>query len=428
MTAPKARNGGGANGSVQLDDIINPKRRTVGVVSKDTTFRDVAADALSEKGFSPRDLTLELLVGGGPIGEDILNGFYLIDLTDISDYGNVEKAVEAIRTGSPDSGIVVVGTEADLSSPKSARLRKTTELHIIPLYGERPESVGLPTMYGKKLKSFIGGTSREDGIADYFNAYLSKPSIIKVGGSVFDLAIEQPVILQVLLDEIKKLHSLGYPIILTAGRGPRGNIDTDLSQALGTEPDSLSVLERQAKQIVELLNGDRSGNGVAVYVPPGEVQYYNFSRSKLSKYVHVVSLSGVKGLPHGESDTHTLAIAELLGAHKVVFVKHTDGVFRYDPNVSDQATLFDDPGEMAIGSKNQFYPVISASDVLNGVVKRKGADRKNEHLIESGALIYLRDGKVVRAVHVFNGTRPEQLRMALDGSAVGRVGSYILKG
>lgn len=443
MSLPRVRNGPIKNGVnvVPLEDLVlDPRRKTVGVISKDPIFRMVALTTLKDVGYAPSDLTLDQVVNPE---DDRVKGFYVVDLTQLSDYSGVERAIRAIRHNSPDSELILVGTRTDLKAPKSTRLVKLAELQIVH-QSQRPAPPELPVKgddYEKGEAAFIKATDTEepvyerkikefvnDQIAKYLTAYLSRPNIIKVGGSIFDLIPQNPNVLNLFLDEVARLHQQGYLIILTAGGGLRQDTERTLSIATGAEPDSLSVLERQARHIASIL-----GKDVAVYVAPDEVSDYNFSYASLRRVVPVVSLSGIRGIPQSESDKHTLALAERLALPKVIFAKNTEGVYKWDPNVDYQAlvALGESPTQLMLGAENHFYPMISASDVSGGAIDRRSTDGLKDHLIESGALLDLRDKtRSLRAVHVINGTKPELLRQALDGSATtGRIiGSYILKG
>ena len=447
MTAPKVKNGSRDEG-LHLDDIIlDPRRKTVGVVTRDPIFRAVSASAFSQQGYSPKNLTLNQLVGTN-LPQDAITSFYLIDLTSLPDYTNVEEAIKIVRKNSPDSELILVGTKVDMRAPKSGRLRKFAESQLVPQY-YKPAPPELPgatngrdyeeklqalersynnQVYEKKLKDFI------DSVTHHFVAYLSRPSMIKVGGSIFDLIPQTPNVLNMLLDEVAKLHQQGYRMILSAGGGLRQDTERVLSVATGEEPDSLSVLERQARHIASILGKD------AVYVPPDDIADYEFSYESLGRVMPVISLSGIRNISQGESDKHTLALAERLGLPKVIFAKNTEGVYKWDPNVDYQALAAlnnHSTTQLFFGAENVFYPTINASAVADGAIDRRSIEKVGDktietgnHLIETGALLELKNKtKYLRAVHIINGTKPELLRQALEGSAsTGKiVGSYIQK-
>ncbi len=393
----KAYSGGPMNG---LNDIVNNctrRRNNFGIVSSDPNLVEVLDEILSQRDFALTHLSFDSLV------EDKPQDVYFIDLGGFDDLLSVAQLVKEIREQKPDSELVLLEPPSTLSKPQATPLKVTIENHLVTVY-ERP----LP----EKSSDYRRTLQR---LVDHVGKFLAQPNLIKIGGSIFDLYDKDPSILLNLLGEIKKLHNEGYPIILTTGGGPRQDTERGVSEAYGTSDYSEQVLERQAENIAELL-GD-----IAVYISPKEMGRRKFSPDYLESCIPVASLSGVPEIKDNESDTHTLAIGEKLGLYKAIFVKDTDGIFERDPNIPSKKIM----AWRKQTNGNEFFPHIYASAILNGVISRVDSEGRGEHLIESGALMYLRDTKHLRVVQIINGNKPEMLCKALNGEFTG---SYILKG
>jgi len=386
----------------------------VGMVSVDPHLKEVSDEVLSRDGFNLTFLNLEEIVNG------VLQKVYVIDLDEIEDYDVVHQQINHIREQSPDSEIVLLQTEAALSQEQEQTLQFFRERFLVPIY-RRPSSKEDPHKdYKSSLHECI------TTVSGFIHGFLSQPNLIKIGGSIFDLIGRSPDAFLALLEEVKKLHEEGYPLILGTGGGPRLALESDISYTLGTRADYKTILRLQADTIRELL-----GN-VAQYVSPEEIGKQKFPVSYLRDKIPIVSLSGVSRLSSKESDSHILRIAEGLKLYKVIFAKDADGIYERDPykkpkkvKVKVQFGPITLPFHFYVEADNKYFRQIYASDILNGVINRSDSKGTGEHLIETGALFYLNDTQHVRAVQVINGTKPQLLRPALDGVFTG---SYILKG
>ncbi|MBI3035810.1 hypothetical protein HYY71_05805 [Candidatus Woesearchaeota archaeon] len=393
---------------VPLSSNGSSKRNRVGVVSSAAVVHQVVGEVLTQQGFSVTSLSLEELVNGG------MHNFYIVDLEGLDSYQFVIQQIKTFREKKPDSELILVHAPSTMSRPQSQPLSVAVQRNLVPVYA-KPSSSGESTDYERILKGFA-----ETTLLGHISRFLSQPHLIKIGGSIFDLYKERPGVLMNLLEQAKKLHEECYHIVLFTGGGPRQVTEMELSEALGTHPASRGVLENQVRTIVDLLQG------TGVYVPPSRIRSlrdYNFDNMPIP----VVSVSGVSYVPPYESDTHTLVVGDQVLAYKVIFAKDTDGVFERDP--------YRDPrrerrkwGRLSweVVADNPFFPTIYASQILSGAINRHDSEGRGEHLIETGALVHLKDKtRYVRAVQVINGTKPENLRKALAGEFVG---SYILKG
>lgn len=397
-----------------LDEIIanndntGRKRNNVGIVSFNYNLIEEFGDTLSKQDFNLTSLSLDELANGNH------QNFYFIDLEKIDDFDYVAEQIKTIREKNPDTELVLLQQPSLLSRPIAFKLKESAERYLVHRYNIL--SPGEPG-YEKSLQLFIEQAS------ECLDIFLSKPNMLKIGGSIWDLHDKNPEVMMKLLEEVYKLHSDGYPIIVTTGGSHRLSLEDALKAAYGISPRDKQVLKVQAEDIARLLGKE------AKYISPGKVKDFKFTESYLRDNIPVVSLSGDYSIPDKESDTHTLRIGEKNGVYKVIFAKDADGVYDKDPYKFSRRMrlkLGFPPLQVSLEPDNKFHPFIYATDILNGVIDRRDAEGKGEHLIETGALMYLKDKtEHVRAVQVINGTKPELLRGALDGKFVG---SYILKG
>ncbi|MBI2208912.1 hypothetical protein HYU50_05455 [Candidatus Woesearchaeota archaeon] len=419
-------NGNGANGvngrngtnTSHLEPKLNNghsprKRNKVGIISPDSALIETLGGELIKRDFDVRNLTID------DVASDYNpQNFYFVDTQGLGNYSAVRGKIKALREKFPDSELVLLLSQSAMSSPQMLPLQSSINKHLVPKYNRPEEGSDRGTEY-KKLVARL---------AKHIESYLSQPSLIKIGGSIFDLYKKNPDVLMNLVSKVNSLHNAGYPIMLTSGGGPSHDIEKDLSATYGTSPASGEILQTQARRIVEIL-----GN-VAEYVPPEKMKNMSFSREYLTDKIPVISLSGLPYLLEHESDTHTLATGEKQKLYKVIFAKHTDGIYERDPWTEPRrirVILWS--LELTRVAPNRFFPFIYASDILNGVINRQDSEGQGEHLIETGALTFLKyTTRSLRAVQVINGTKPNMLKHALDGERYlpdgNYVGSFILKG
>ena len=391
------------------------KRNKVGIISSDSALIQTLGNNLTNNNFDVRNLTIDDVANGN----NPLN-FYFVDAQGLGDnsYSVVRGKIKALREGLPDSELVLLLSQSAISSPQMRPLQSSIDKHLVLSYNRPEEGYSGVTEYSKLVEKLVR----------HLEAFLSQPSLIKIGGSIFDLYKKNPEVLTNLAGEVNSLHNAGYPIMLTLGGGPSYDIEKEFSNAYGTSLASGGILEMQARRIVKIM-----GN-VAEYVPPEKMKNMSFSREYLRDKIPVTSLSGLPHLPEHESDTHTLATGEKQKLYKAIFAKHTDGIYERDPWAEPRRIRVAlGPFGLTRVADNPFFPFIYASDVLNGVINRQDSEGHGEHLVETGALSFLKDKTIyLRAVQVINGTKPNMLKHALDGERYlpdgNYVGSFILRG
>ena len=370
------------------------KRNKVGIVSSDPALIGTLGNDLTNKGFDVTNITIDDVANDNSLPQN----FYFVDVKGLGDYSVVRKKIRALREGFPDSELVLLLNKSMISSPQIRPFQFSIDKHLVPTYTRPEEGYSGVAEY----------RNMSERLVRHVHSFLSQPFLIKVGGSMFDLYNKNPEVLMNLLAEIDILHKKGYSIILTTGGGPRQDTERDVSEAYGTTARSGDILTRQAGQIAEMMGI------VADYVPPEQMHKRRFDGPYLNERIPVLSLSGIPDIPENESDKHTLAVGERLKVYKVVFAKHTDGVYERDPLKEPRRKRI--LGIALDVEDNKFFPSIYASDIMSGVINRTGSEGRGEHLIEDGALYFLKDAtRFLRAVQVINGTKPKLLGYALDG-------------
>jgi hypothetical protein len=413
----------------QSSDRSNRKRNRVNIISSDSDLVDSFGNLLNNNGFRAEASSIDGLVKDFKFS---VHDFYVVDLYGMDDFSDVRQAIINLRENTPDNEIIVLHANSMLKRPEAARLNRNIERYLVTLKN-RPTDETVES-YERSARNVV----------QHIRKYLSQPHLIKIGGSIWDLYEKDPNILERLLGQIRALHGEGYAIALTTGGGPRLDVESGLSRAHGQIPNAKPVLERQARNIRDLL-GD-----AAEITRPSKLQ--DFYRSHLNAgyfeaKIPIFYLSEDSWIRDTESDTHTLKIADRL-SYKTIFAKFTDGVYKNDPNKDPRrvrVALW--PFPISADESNQFFPHIYSADILNGVINRQDSEGKGEHLIESAALSLLSgmETRRLRAVQVLDGTSPALLRYALDGQrftqsglqrlAFGEklgpkdyVGSFILRG
>ena len=269
------------------------------------------------------------------------------------------------------------------------------------------------------------------------------PLCVKFGGSIIDLAIQYPKILHDLVEEFKKKHDEGYLFIFTVGLGPGQSTNIALSTSdRWLEEQSIATLKRNATMVRELFG---SLGADAVYVDPASLDLVQPSRSYLQEKIPIVLLSDEPGIPASESDVHTLSIAEKYGIRRgVLFVKDTNGVYKWDPHISPEMSLSQEDLErsypkdlaallMLMKEENRFYRTVTAQELLDGMVSRVGIDLIGNrtiltpnHLIETNALERFVKSDLLELIHIVDGKKPSEVGKAVTREEV--TGTYVIKG
>ena len=373
---------------------MNPisRRNKVGLVSLDEDLTDAFGEGLSKSGFKLTSIGLEKLATGAA------QDFYFIDLHGLLNYEALRNQIVTLREQRPSSEIMLL-QEQNGSQERGIPIQETLNKHLVEVSYARPSQ----SASKDGLEKFV------DAQISFIERFLSKPHLVKFGGSLLDLYKERPEVIQNNLRKMLELHEAGYSIILSLGGGPRKDVDGALRTSLDLPSMPLRALKDNAYDIAEALGV--KGN----YFSPSRLTEATFTQNYLSNYIPVLVSSGDSTIPESDSDAHTLKIAEENRLPKAIFLKDTEGVYKSDPK-----------GGGLFKSKSQFFPHIYSSQILNGEVNRTGADGQGEHLIETRALRFLQlYSHYVRTVQIVDGNKPGNLQKAFDGKFVG---SFILRG
>lgn len=125
-------------------------------------------------------------------------------------------------------------------------------------------------------------------------------------------------------------------------------------------------------------------------------------------------------IPLQDSDTHTIALAEFYGVERVVLVKRTDGLYKFDPYRGFSLNTDDDEERYGVWQycqeANERYEKITIDQMLDdtefsreGTDMRTGnADGSNGHLMEDSALEYMKGCKKVKEIVIAH-IAPEEM-------------------
>ncbi|HLD42886.1 MAG TPA: hypothetical protein VJB08_02760 [Candidatus Nanoarchaeia archaeon] len=125
-------------------------------------------------------------------------------------------------------------------------------------------------------------------------------------------------------------------------------------------------------------------------------------------------------IPLQDSDTHTIALAEFYGIEKVILIKRTDGIYKYDPyrgfELSSKTVYRAAMDKWKEAQKeNELFPVVGLEEMISGkLFSREGtgpdghADGTVGHLIEDSALEYMAGCRHVKEVLIVP-IAPEEL-------------------
>ena len=108
------------------------------------------------------------------------------------------------------------------------------------------------------------------------------------------------------------------------------------------------------------------------------------------------------GIPMQDSDTHTLALADYCGAQRVVLLKRTDRIYRFDPY---RGFTFNHANKKCADLQrwkdeqrtNEWYESVTVDEMLGDNISREGTDNFGNadgtlgHLMEASALRFFRD-------------------------------------
>ena len=168
--------------------------------------------------------------------------------------------------------------------------------------------------------------------------------------------------------------------------------------------------------------------GYCVKIESEDFYFVNqdFTRKMILMTIAPHYILAMHRIPLADSDTHTIAIAELYGAERVILVKRTDGIYDYDPYRG--FTLDPITGECAdierwreAQQNNRRHGVVTIDQLLSTKISREGtgvnglADGSTGHLMEDSALRYFQECEHVKEVVVVH-VAPEEMYFCVKGN------------
>jgi len=258
---------------------------------------------------------------------------------------------------------------------------------------------------------------------------LSNLTLIKIGGSGFDFDRQnkQELNLEHICQILSGIHQERGTtrktrkvnrIIVTAGAGQYGEIVKDQMAKYGHIEE---VKNRYPQTMAEALQANLKFiqpyfGGRATLLTTGA--FYHIDKNSTSRSIPLIGTA-----PHyimvkdqislGDSDTHTIALAEFYGASRVILIKRTDGIYNFDPY---RGFIFDgarnDCADLSKWLKTQQdnnnarRSIVTINDLLDEKISREGtgidgrADGSTGHIIEDSALRYMSGCSHVKEVLV----------------------------
>jgi isopentenyl phosphate kinase len=269
-----------------------------------------------------------------------------------------------------------------------------------------------------------------------------QPIIVKVGGSMSDLIMgnskEKADTYGQMVDtlaEIVKENS--YNLVLTVGGGSFRDFTNQVSAA--TE-----ISQVQQKKMARM-SYTQHAETLADMLKNRGVDAKKIDRTDLLQMVQTTTLSGsalpyvpiVLSIPKDyprtpytavpeQSDKLALALANLLGVSNPIFLKDTDGIHFWDPNLNEDEARKIIPETNVMVAGNPQIKRIYAPDIPKRIsryaITKTGVT--NEHVVEDNALDVLNNSLRVASIQVVDGKNPQAISRAIRGEPVG---SYILR-
>ena len=225
--------------------------------------------------------------------------------------------------------------------------------------------------------------------------------VVKIGGSVFDLLYYKRN-KSVVGDIAKKLVTLHseYSFVVTVGGGPF----MDVVKVYDVDEQYKDLMATNAlKNNCLYLEFILDGLGETVHPEDFDKISDCYLKKKIPLMYHAP-----EGIPLFDSDTHALAVAEVLEVGRIYFLKNTPGIFQRDPNGNSE-------------EPNDFIQRATIDDFLSGKISRVGVDGDDEHLIENSALEFYRSARHINEIRVLDANNSENIEYALKNVSVGSV-------
>ncbi|MDO8656001.1 MAG: response regulator [Nanoarchaeota archaeon] len=243
--------------------------------------------------------------------------------------------------------------------------------------------------------------------------------VLKAGGSVQDRDFEDPSSqgLINLISVSEELQSEGYQIIINTGLGPLGDVTkARLQKHSRQHPAIRQNFPIRAEQLLTQNLGfiqDLFEQSQNTYIfDPSSLKNLEGLEKAMDEHKIILAAVAPRHLTLGdldlvedeykspvrllaESDYQALRLAEYFGERKLILVKNTPGIFKYDPLRGESKGP--DAWRKA-QKKNQRLEEVTPAWFLDGRISRIGTDNRDNHLLETAALRAMRDGMEVLTV------------------------------
>lgn len=256
-------------------------------------------------------------------------------------------------------------------------------------------------------------------------------TVVKKGGSGFDydrfnrgigyLQIAADTLLSIKREVPLKRDQPKKRVIMTVGAGQVGNVVKDF---VGNHPAGKKDLGLAIARALEL-----NLQKLSWLFPEGS---FNLLRSEdfyfiKNDYLQHLTLMGIAPhyvlsrdqIPLEDSDTQTIAIAEMYQAPRVILIKRTDGVYTFDPNIGNFTANVQRWLERQ--KDNKLHEIVHVDDLLSGSISREGTDDfgnpdgSRGHLMEDSGLEYFANCRHVNEILVVH-IAPEEMYVPLGNN------------
>ncbi len=272
-------------------------------------------------------------------------------------------------------------------------------------------------------------------------------TVIKIGGSALDYQQELEtggIALETYAGILASIHEEGKKgqrrrIICTVGAGPRGNI---AKKERRDYPHNSYIQDRFPMNMAEALakNIELMYNLIRVDQTEGEtnvrrvrpVNFHELNRGNANKQILLTETAAPyimirDEIPLQDSDTQTVALAEFYGIERVILLKRTDGIYKFDPYRGFQGRDRDGSVRglydwISIQQDNQRFSEVALHEMIDGTRFSRsgtGLDGKDDgtmgHLMEDSALEYFSKCRYVREIVIVH-IAPDELYVPVPGS------------
>ena len=422
----------GSNGT-ESSDMLLEKIVGLSFISGDKVLKETIAESLGQE----KNIHYSTLPRLATDNLNELSDVYVMDLVSLTTegYGAVLEKIKQIRAIDVESKVVLLATDRQQNLRAFESFLEASQRGLVGIMTRPDPSKLTEGEYAgdiERLFDMLPGYIEELDT----NGRFGNVEVVKIGGSMMDPPTYKahPEGLRKLLEAVVDVHKK-HDEILFVGGGPLLEIPPEFRQSYHlsvarTQASSRALITEQALNVVDML--EQISPGITAYISPEFAMTLlkdgyltrEFFENKIPVFSYLpdeVQTLGIPPISPNGSDEAVVRFADHIGSRKIIFAKYTDGIYEFDPNLTSEQRK-----ELGYGETNNFFPFIYASDITKKT-SRIGLSNKGEfthdHVIETTALVPLKESKNLYALQVVNGAKPQEFVKAMEGK---RAGSYII--